>query len=70
MADTVSIGDVRVVRETHEGETELGALLVEIDGEEKWVPKSVIDDDSEVYEKDQDGTLIIAGWWARKNGLE
>lgn len=47
------------------------ALLCEIDGEEKWVPLSVIHDDSEVYdaEKNAEGTLVVEEWWARKNGI-
>ena len=46
------------------------ALLVDIDGDEVWVPKSVIHDDSEVYEKGHEGTLVVESWWARKKGYE
>ena len=47
------------------------ALLVELDGgEEVWVPKSVIDEDSEVFEPGNTGTLILAQWFCEKNGLE
>jgi hypothetical protein len=39
-----------------------------------WIPKSVIDDDSDVYDNtsgaDGPGDLIVAGWWAEKQGLE
>ena len=45
------------------------ALLCDIEGEEMWIPKSVIDDDSEVYKEDDEGTLIISDWFARKKGL-
>ena len=48
------------------------AILVEIDGEKCWVPKSQIHEDSEVYSKksgEGGGTLIVSAWWARKNGL-
>lgn len=45
------------------------ALLVDIDGEEKWIPKSQIHDDSEVYENGHEGTLVITGWFAKKEGL-
>jgi hypothetical protein len=46
------------------------AILVEIEGEKVWVPKSVIDDDSEVYSKKSGGgALIVTRWWAEKAGL-
>lgn len=45
------------------------ALLCVIDGEEHWVPKSQIHDDSPVYKKGQSGTLIVTAWWANKRGL-
>lgn len=50
------------------------AILVEaedLDGE-VWIPKSQIDDDSEVYgmdEKKNSGTLIISEWFATKLSL-
>lgn len=50
------------------GETDK-ALHVEIDGERYWVPKSQIDDDSEVWLAHQEGTLIVSEWWAEKRGL-
>jgi len=47
------------------------ALLVEIDGEEYWIPKSQIHDDSEVFDdkKNDRGTLVITEWIAEKKGL-
>lgn len=47
------------------------AVLVEIPefGREVWIPKSQIDDDSEVYKKDTTGTLIITEWLAIKKNL-
>jgi len=33
-----------------------------------WIPQSQIDDDSEVYQKGDKGTLIISDWWAEKQG--
>ena len=46
------------------------ALLVDLgDREPVWVPCSQIDDDSEVWEPGQEGTLVIAEWWAKKEGL-
>jgi hypothetical protein len=31
-----------------------------------WVPKSVLHDDSEVYQKGDEGTLIVLEWFALK----
>jgi len=54
------------------------AVLVKLDDpnypdlreEELWIPKSVIDDDSEVYGEDENSrTLIIKYWFAEKEGL-
>ena len=46
------------------------AILVEIEGEEAWVPRSIIHDDSEVYSKEHgEGTLVVPRWWAEKRGL-
>jgi hypothetical protein len=48
------------------------ALLVwlESDGEEHWIPKSVIRDESECYSmKSGDGDLIVEDWFAEKEGL-
>ena len=62
--DTVSF-DV----ETVEAESEK-AILVEIEGEKFWVPKSQIHDDSEVYSKRSGGgTLIVTRWWAEQKEL-
>jgi len=49
------------------------AILVEIEGEKHWVPKSQIEDESEVYSKEsgaEGGTLIVSEWWARQEGLD
>lgn len=64
MSDTVEFEVERV-----KVETDL-ALLVEIEGEEHWVPKSQVDEDSEVYsKKNGSGTLVVSRWWAEKEGL-
>jgi len=63
MAETVQIQNAKALRETEK------ALLVEIEGEEVWLPKSQIDDDSEVYKEDTEGTLVIPLWLAEKHGL-
>lgn len=61
--DLARFDDVTVKHETDK------AVLCEIGGEEHWVPKSVIDDDSEVYKGGTSGELVVKWWWAQKNGL-
>lgn len=34
-----------------------------------WVPRSVIHDDSEVFEKGDTGTLVLKTWWAEDRGI-
>ena len=63
MAKTVTIEDVSVVHETD------NALLCNIEGEEIWIPKGQIDEDSEVYEEGTEGALVITEWIAKKKGL-
>jgi hypothetical protein len=41
------------------------AVLVEIDGKEKWIPKSQIEDADESYE-----LITITSWLAEKEGLD
>jgi hypothetical protein len=63
-SDPVHLDDVEAKVETYK------ALLCAIEGEERWVPKSVIHDDSEVYSmKNNTGTLVVERWWAEKEGL-
>lgn len=45
------------------------AIQVDIGPDTFWVPKSVIDDNSEVYEKNHVGELIVRTWWADKQNL-
>lgn len=45
------------------------AVLCEIDGEDHWIPRSQIDDDSEVYEKGHEGKLVVTRWIAEQKGL-
>lgn len=54
---------VRCKRETDK------ALLVRINGENVWVPKSVVGDESEVYAEGHEGTLVLRHWFADKEGL-
>lgn len=59
------VGEVRAKHET------LKALLVRLNGRDVWVPKSVIHEDSEVFDnKDhKEGILIVKKWFADKEGL-
>lgn len=58
---TVTIPEVVVTKETEK------ALLVRTEeGDEIWVPKSVVDEDSEVYQKGDEGTLTVQEWFVKK----
>jgi hypothetical protein len=64
MAETESFPDAKCIRETAK------AILVMLDDDRNvWIPKSVIDDDSEVYKDGTDGVLIVQRWFAEKEGL-
>ena len=65
-AMSVNLGDGKAVRDSGK------ALLVKLaTGEEKWIPKSVIHDDSEVYDagENAEGEVVVQEWWAEKEGL-
>lgn len=66
MNEGTILGFAQVRRETDK------AILVylEDEGEERWIPKSVIHDNSEVYSlATSEGTLVVQTWWAEKEGL-
>lgn len=50
-------------------ETDKAILVVLAEtGDQRWVPKSVIHDDSEVFDRAHaDGRLIVQAWFAIKN---
>lgn len=59
------VGQARVKRGTEK------ALLVELDDKrEVWIPRSVVHDDSEVFDDraNREGELVVASWFARKEG--
>jgi hypothetical protein len=66
----VVLKDVTAMFETEK------AIKVLYDGDELWVPKSQIDDDSEVFQlhdrdgSQQTGKLVISKWFADKEKLE
>lgn len=47
------------------------ALLVELGqgGPQKWVPRTQLSPDSEVQRENDQGTLIVAEWFAKKAEL-
>lgn len=54
-------------------ESKNGALLVEGpfpgNDQAKWVPKGLINDDSEVFEEGTEGKLIVPMWLAFEKGM-
>lgn len=63
---------VEVARIAHcKRETEKALLVEDDDGAEHWIPKSVVHDDSEVFDagKNADGRLVVKRWFAEKEGL-
>lgn len=62
-AESIEIDDVTV-----EAETDL-ALLCIIDDKQRWIPKSVVHEDSEVQSEGDTGTMAIMRWFAEKEGL-
>lgn len=65
MSDGISLGIVEVLGGTEK------ALKIRNDEGQMWVPKSVVHDDSEVYEgkAGESGELIVKDWWAEKHNL-
>lgn len=66
-------GDVVIEGVRAERATDLALLCVWQRGKRKvehWIPKSVITDDSEVWEPGHSGKLTIARWFAEKEGFE
>jgi hypothetical protein len=61
----LNCGEHLVLRETPK------AILVsndDITGEHKWIPKSVIHDNSEIWKTGQQGDLVVKQWFAEKQG--
>ena len=65
MVDTVEFSDCTCRIETD------SALLVRFADRDEaiWIPKSQVDDDSEVYKKGTSGILVITEWFATEKGL-
>lgn len=66
MTNHYSYDGAKAEREASSGK----ALLIRLaSGATHWIPKSVIHDDSEVYQEGHEGRLVLAGWFADKEGL-
>jgi len=63
-SEPCSLGKGACIRETE------AAILVEIDGKQHWIPKSVLSDDSEVFSEEDEGEIFVKQWWAEKNSLD
>lgn len=61
--DTVDFSNVVAKHETE------AAILCVVDGKEVWIPKSQIDDSSEVKEDGDEGTLVVSEWIAEQKDL-
>jgi hypothetical protein len=61
--EAFAIEDCEVLRKA--GKT----VIVDVEGDELMIPFSQIDDNSEVYEVGDTGTMLINPWLARKLGL-
>jgi hypothetical protein len=61
----VILKGVKVLKETEK------ALLVESKetGEEHWMPKSQIHDDSDVFQDEDEGDMIVSKWLANEKNL-
>lgn len=59
------MGDAEPITESRNGKN----ILFNVEGEEIWVPKKVIHDDSDVWKLGNDpGSLVVKYWWAEKHG--
>lgn len=50
------------------GETDRALQILDDEGESFWIPKSVVHEDSEVFEEDDVGTLVVKKWFAEREG--
>jgi len=62
-SDWAEFEDAECIKETDK------AILVTIDGDEYWIPSSLVSDDSEVWKEGDTGTLVIPQWLAEERGL-
>ncbi len=65
MTDGVSLGKGKATQRSRSGL----ALLIQLEGESRWIPTSQLHDDSEVYALGHEGDVVVNQWWADKEGL-
>jgi hypothetical protein len=65
MTDGISLGKGKCTGRSRSGL----ALRVELANETRWIPNSMIHDDSEVFAPGNEGNVVVNGWWADKEGL-
>lgn len=46
------------------------AILVLIYGEKRWIPMSIIGEESDVWVKGDIGALLLPRWFCEKEGIE
>ena len=46
------------------------ALLVDLGDREQWIPRSVLQDGTDVEDKGDEGVVVLPAWFAKKEGLE
>ena len=63
--------DCRVLHATRHDNGKIKSLLIDIEGDEHWIPIGWIHDDSEVYDDGEhsEGMLVMPEWAAKKKGL-
>lgn len=61
--EPVMIADAKCTAQTER------AILVVFEGKQQWIPQSQVTPLSEVWKLGDEGTLIITGWFAEKEGL-
>lgn len=63
-SEGVRVGGVMCVWETER------ALKCVVEGEEVWVPKSVVLEESEVREEGEEGDLVVERWFGVERGWD
>ncbi len=62
-SDPYSVEGARVMKVTKK------AMLIEYEGAEVWVPKSVLGNGNTVSKEGDEGRLVVQTWYANKSGL-
>lgn len=62
--EPVNLGPGTIVRETAKA-----ILVLFRDGTERWIPQSVVHDDSPTWKLTHDGDVLVKRWWAESEAL-